>query len=123
MRLAILAIGITQLAIGVWLIVDPDSFVDAIADFGPADTHFLRDLGTFQAGIGVALIAAANRPSWRAPVLFAAFLMSAFHTVNHLFDISNTDPGWQGPFNFVSVLLLTILIFGLFRQAVEDAPG
>ena len=55
-------------------------------------------------------------------LMFAAFLMSAFHTVNHLFDISNTDPGWQGPFNFVSVLLLTILIFGLFRQAVEDAP-
>ena len=40
--------------------------------FGPADHHFLRDLGTFQAGIGIALLVAAGRPSWRAPILFAA---------------------------------------------------
>ena len=67
----------------------------------PADHHFLRDLATFQAGIGIALLAAVGRPSWRVPILFAALVQSALHTVNHLFDIGGTDPGWHGPFNFV----------------------
>jgi hypothetical protein len=107
MRQALLILGLTQLVIGAWLLIDPDSFVDAIAPFGPADHHFLRDLGTFQAGIGIALLAAAGRPAWRMPILFAAFAGSALHTINHLFDIGGTDPGWLGPANFVALVLLT----------------
>ena len=122
MRVALGLLGVTQLAIGVWLIVDPDSFIDTLADFGSADHHFLRDLGTFQAGLGIALLAAVGRPSWRVPVLFTALAQSALHTVNHLFDISNTDPGWQGPVNFVSVLLLTGAFAFLMQEAASETP-
>jgi hypothetical protein len=117
MRQALLLLGLTQLVIGAWLLIDPESFVDAIAPFGPADHHFLRDLGTFQAGIGIALLAAAGRPSWRVPILFAALAQSALHTVNHLFDIANTDPGWLGPANFVAVLLLT----GAYAYLIQES--
>jgi hypothetical protein len=58
-----------------------------------------------------------GRPAWRVPVLFAALAQSALHTVNHLFDIANTDPGWQGPVNFVGVLLLT----GAFAYLMQEA--
>jgi hypothetical protein len=119
MRLAIGVLGLTQLAIGLWLAIDPDSFVDTIADFGPADTHFLRDIATFQAGMGIALLAAVGRPSWRVPILFAALAQSALHTINHLFDIGNTDPGWQGPVNFVSLLLLT----GAYAYLMQEAAA
>jgi len=120
MRLALGILGATQLTIGLWLAIDPSSFVDEVAAFGPADHHFLRDIATFQAGIGIALLAAAGRPSWRVPVLFAAFAQSGLHTVNHLFDIGGTDPGWQGPVNFVSLLLLT----GAFAYLMQEAaPG
>jgi hypothetical protein len=119
MRLALAILGGTQLAIGVWLAIAPDSFVDEVAAFGPADHHFLRDLATFQAGIGIALLAAIGRPSWRVPVLFAALAQSALHTVNHLFDIGGTDPGWQGPVNFVSLLLLT----GAFAYLMQEAAA
>jgi hypothetical protein len=112
-------LGATQLLIGAWLVIDPDSFVDEIAAFGPADHHFLRDLGTFQAGIGIALLAAVGRPSWRVPVLFAALAQSGLHTINHLFDIGGTDPGWQGPVNFVALLLLT----GAFAYLMQEAAA
>jgi hypothetical protein len=112
-------LGATQLLIGAWLVIDPDSFVDEIAAFGPADHHFLRDLGTFQAGIGIALLAAVGRPSWRVPVLFAALAQSGLHTINHLFDIGGTDPGWQGPVNFVALLLLT----GAFGYLMQEAAA
>jgi hypothetical protein len=117
MRQALLILGLTQLVVGGWLVIDPDSFVDTIAPFGPADNHFLRDLGTFQAGIGIALLAAAGRPSWRVPILFAALAQSALHAVNHLFDIANTDPGWLGPANFVAVLLLT----GAYAYLIQES--
>jgi hypothetical protein len=117
MRMAIGILGATQLAIGAWLALAPDSFVDNVAPFGPADHHFLRDLATFQAGMGIALLAAVGRPSWRVPILFAAFVQSGLHTVNHLFDIGGTDPGWYGPFNFVSLLLLT----GAFAFLMQEA--
>ena len=120
MRIAIGILGVTQLAIGVWLAADPDSFIDNIAPFGPADHHFLRDLATFQAGLGIALLAAVGRPSWRVPILFAALVQSGLHAVNHLFDIGNTDPGWYGPFNFVSVLLLTGAFAYLMQEAGRD---
>ena len=121
-----MVLGLTQLAIGVWLLVDPDSFVDAIADFGPADSHFLRDIGTFQAGLGIALLVAAGRPSWRIPVLFAALAQTVLHTINHLFDIGATDPGWQGPFNFISLLLLVGGILYLMHEEARlerEAPA
>jgi hypothetical protein len=117
MRQALLILGLTQLLIGAWLLIDPDSFVDAIAPFGPADHHFLRDLGTFQAGIGIALLAAAGRPAWRTPILFAAFVGSALHTINHLFDIGGTDPGWLGPANFIALVGLTATYLYLMREA------
>ena len=119
MRVALAILGATQLAIGVWLAIGPDSFVEEVAAFGPADHHFLRDVATFQAGIGIALLAAIGRPSWRVPVLFAALAQSALHTVNHLFDIGGTDPGWQGPVNFVSLLLLT----GAFAYLMQEAAA
>jgi hypothetical protein len=122
MRLALAFLGVTQLAIGAWLAIDPDSFVDEIAAFGPADHHFLRDLATFQAGIGIALLAAIARPSWRVPVLFAAFAQSALHTLNHLFDIGETDPGWQGPVNFVALVLLTGAYLYLMREGPTARP-
>ena len=119
MRLALGVLGATQIVIGVWLAVAPDSFIDEVAAFGPADHHFLRDLGTFQVGIGIALLAAVGRPTWRVPVLFAALAQSALHTINHLFDIGGTDPGWQGPVNFVSLLLLT----GAFAYLMQEAAA
>jgi hypothetical protein len=117
MRQALLILGLTQLAVGAWLVIGPESFVDAIAPFGPADNHFLRDLGTFQAGMGIALLAAAGRPSWRVPILFAALAQSALHTVNHLFDIGETDPGWLGPANFIALVGLTATYAYLMREA------
>ena len=120
MRLALGVLGVTQLAIGIWLAIDPDSFVDNVAPFGPADTHFLRDIATFQIGIGVALLAAVGRPTWRVPVLFAALAQTALHAINHLFDIGETDPSWQGPFNFVSLLLLALAFAYLMREAARE---
>jgi len=43
-------------------------------------------------------------------VLFIVTIQYALHTLNHLFDINGTDPKWQGYFDFISLLSLTVLL-------------
>jgi hypothetical protein len=123
MRQALAVLGVVQLVIGAWLAIDPDSFVDKVAPFGTIDDHFLRDIATFQLATGAALLMAVGRPAWRVPVLFFAVVQGVLHTINHLIDIGDTDPSWQGPFNFASLLLQTALFAYLLREAsVTEEP-
>jgi hypothetical protein len=117
MRQALAILGVVQLVIGAWLAIDPDSFVDKVAPFGTIDDHFLRDIATFQLATGAALLMAVGRPAWRVPVLFFAVVQGVLHTINHLIDIGDTDPSWQGPFNFAALLLQTGLFAYLLREA------
>jgi hypothetical protein len=110
MRQALLLLAGVQLFLGLFLVIAPGTFVDKLAKYGSgADDHFLRDVGTFYLAMGTALLLAVRRPSWRVPVLFLVTLQYVLHTVNHLIDIGNTNPGWLGPFNFLSLLLLTVV--------------
>jgi hypothetical protein len=110
MRQVLLLLAVVQLFLGAFLAIAPGTFEDAIAPYGSgADDHFLRDIATFYLAVGAALLLAVRRQSWRVPVLFLVALQYAIHTVNHLVDIGDTDPGWLGPFNFASLLLLTLL--------------
>jgi hypothetical protein len=110
MRQALLLLAAVQLFLGAFLVIAPGTFVDKLAPYGSgAEDHFLRDVGTFYLAMGAALMLAVRRPSWRVPVLFLVTIQYALHTINHLIDIGGTDPGWLGPFNFFSLLLLTVI--------------
>jgi hypothetical protein len=110
LRQALVLLAGVQLILGAFLAVAPETFEDTIAPYGSgADDHFLRDIATFYLAVGAALLLAVRRRSWRVPVLFVVALQYAIHTLNHLIDITDTDPGWLGPFNFASLLLLTVL--------------
>jgi hypothetical protein len=109
-RQALLLLAAVSLSIGVFMAIAPGTFVDDVAPFGAgADDHFLRDLATYQLAVGAALLLSIRRVSWRIPVLFLALLQGVLHTINHLIDIGDTDPSWLGPFDFFSLLLLTVI--------------
>jgi len=122
LRQALFLLAIVQLLLGAFLVIAPGSFADNIAPFGSgADDHFLRDIGTFYLAMGAALLLAVGRRSWRVPVLFLVALQYGIHTLNHLVDIADTDPGWLGPFNFVSLLLLTLVTGWVLHGAARLA--
>lgn len=121
-RQALFLLGGVQLLIGLFQAIAPGTFIDQVAPFGPgADDHFLRDLATFQIAVGAALVLAVRRPTWRVPVLFLATLQGILHTVNHLVDIADTDPGWLGPFDFFTLLLLTAITAWVLAGAARLA--
>ena len=105
MRNLLLVLGVYHLGLGLLMVVAPGTFFEEFATYGVQNDHYIRDNATINLAFGVALFVAAGRPAWRAPVLAVIGLQYAFHVINHAFDVSETDPDWQGPFALVSLAL------------------
>jgi hypothetical protein len=121
LRLVLINLAFAQLTLGVVLAVAPGFFFDTIADYGTQNDHYLRDISTFYLAFGVVLLAALERISWRVPLLAFGALQYGLHTLNHLLDIGEADPGWLGPFNFISLLLLTAGF--VYALRISARPG
>jgi hypothetical protein len=119
LRQAFVLLGATQLALGAFQAIAPGAFFNALGDFGSRNDHYLRDVSTFYLALGITLLAAASRPTWRAPVLAFAAVQYALHAVNHLIDIGDADPGWVGPFDFVSLALFAALLAYFLRETAR----
>jgi hypothetical protein len=117
LRQMLFFLGVTQLALGAFQAVAPGAFFDGLGDFGSRNDHYLRDVSTLYLALGISLLLAAPRPTWRVPVLAFATIQYALHALNHLIDIGEADPGWVGPFDFVSLVLFAVLLAYVARDA------
>ena len=117
-RALLLTLGATQIALFAWMVISPSSFFDAIADFGPQNSHDIRDAAMVPLAVGVALLVSAFQRSWRVPALAIAAIWYLAHAVNHLVDVGDADPGWIGPFDLIA-LVATGLLFGGLALAVR----
>lgn len=110
--------GLTSLATGVWMWFAPrnwyDIFPGDIADFGPANLHFIRDLGGWYAAGGVLLLFALTNPVRFGGVALLVTLISSFaHSVSHLRDVISSEVGaehWITDLPFVHGPLIIVAI-------------
>jgi len=119
--IGLLAFGVYQIGLGLFMVVAPGTFFDELAAFGTRNDHYIQDLATFELPLGVLFLVAALRPSWRIPALAFGVLHWALHAVSHLLDIGDADPDWLGPFDFIAITIGTALLGWLLWRAVEDA--
>jgi hypothetical protein len=91
LRVVLLALGAFHLVLGGWQLVAPGSFFEHIGRYGVENTHYVGDIGSFTLAFGIALLLAAGRPSWRAPLLALGALWYGLHAINHLFDIDENE--------------------------------
>ena len=109
--------GLIFLAFGLWAMVAPHSFFDAVARFEPYNQHFVQDVGAFQIGLGAVLILSVIDATRGAlPVaLMGVGIGSAAHLVSHLvgLDLGGT-PETDIPF-FAAVTLL-LLVTGVMAR-------
>lgn len=96
LQISVAAVAAVNLAIGLYAGIAPGSFYDEIATYGAENGHFLGDIASAYLGIGVALVVAIYRPSWRVPVLVATALFWAIHALNHLGDIDEASSDAKG---------------------------
>jgi uncharacterized membrane protein len=101
--------GLFFLVPGIWAFVDPRGFYDGVAEFPPYNRHFIHDIGAFQIGIGVALLAAAI---WRDAALVALLGGAAGATMHAIAHIIDHDHGGQDSDPFLFAIIALLLVAG-----------
>jgi hypothetical protein len=113
----LLVFAVVQLLLGLALWITPGTFFEEVGPYGTRNDHYMGDLATFYLALGAASLVAVVRGSWRVPVLAIALLQYVLHTLNHLIDIGEADPGWLGPANLIALAATTALLGWMLRVA------
>jgi hypothetical protein len=115
------AFAVIQLGLSLFMAVSPHGFYTDVGPFGAFNGHYIRDVASFYAAIGVGLLLAIRHVSWRVPALAVTTIQYALHSVNHLLDIDKAHPAWDGYFDFGSLAAATVLLAWLWRTAAAEA--
>jgi hypothetical protein len=115
------AFALVNLSLALFMAVSPHAFYTAVGPFEAFNPHYIRDVSTFYAAIGLAMLVAIRRPSWRVPVLAVATLQYGFHSLNHLLDVTKAHPAWLGWFDLLSLAAATGMLAWLWRAAAIQA--
>ena len=105
LRWALVFPGLFLLVTGVMAMVAPDTFFRQIGDYGVENSHYVGDVGAFQAAAGIGVLIAIRRPAWRAPLLWVGAAWFGLHSLNHLFDIGEARSDGRGIFDTVALAL------------------
>ena len=108
-------VGAYHLALGAVMVLAPRTFFNDIATYGAYNDHYIRDVASFYIALGAVLLVAVARTSWQVPLLAFATLQYVLHVINHLWDVGDTDPGWIGPVNVVSLALIAVVLLWMLR--------
>ncbi|MEX2202774.1 MAG: hypothetical protein WD965_01670 [Actinomycetota bacterium] len=108
--------AVSFLGSGLWAMVAPESFFDAVATFEPYNQHLVQDIGAFQIGLGAVLLLAAipTRADALAVGLVGVGIGSAAHTISHVIG-RNLGGTPELDIPLTALLSLLLLAGGLWR--------
>lgn len=101
------------MTVGVWAFLSPRSFYEAFATYPPFNRHLLRDIGSFNLGLGATLIAAARIRDGLTVGLVGAAAAGVAHGLSHIIDAGDGGRSYD-PILF-SVLGLLVLAAAVMR--------
>ena len=116
---ALAVLAFSQLVLAVWMVADPASFFDHVGGFGARNDHYLRDVATFEAALGVCAAVAVRRPSWRVAVLAFATVQFALHAINHIADAHAAVASTSGWADAIEIAVGAVLLGWLLRGAIH----
>jgi len=80
----------SNIVLGAWMLIDPIHWYynlpANVPATGPANEHFIRDIGCVFAIMGLALAVAAVRPARRLPTLIGVTAWYVAHALVHVLD-------------------------------------
>jgi len=126
--LILFVLGAFHLANAFWMLFAPEgwyaNFPAGVADTGPLNIHFVRDVGCAFLSSGVALVwaAATSQVTVRLACVVLAALFIGGHAAVHLFDLARgalPERHWlvDLPGVFAPTLILAALVVHFRRQA------
>lgn len=79
-----------NVANGLWMLADPAGWFfgipAAVPDSGPLNEHFVRDIGSVYAMLGIGMLWAAVVPAVRVTMMSMVTLFYALHALVHVYD-------------------------------------
>jgi hypothetical protein len=117
LRAGLIALGLYQLALGLFMVVAPGTFFSELGPFGPRNDHYIRDNASWELALAAGALAAVAWRSWRVPVLALAAVHYALHAINHLVDVDKATPAWIGVADLVLLVIGAGLLVALWRRA------
>ncbi|MEP6952426.1 MAG: hypothetical protein ABI950_00030 [Solirubrobacteraceae bacterium] len=114
---ALLAVlGVSEVLLGLWMVIAPRSFFDTLGAFGAYNEHYVRDAATFMLALGIVALLAVPRPSWWPAVLALGAAQFTLHAVNHVVDAGKADKLAAGVFDAVSLAGVALLLGWTFAR-------
>ena len=122
-RAGLALLAAVDLGLAGFMAFAPHAFYTSIGPFGVANAHYVRDVASFYAAIGLAQAVALRLRGWRVPVLAIAAAQYALYALNHLLDIGRAHPAWTGYFDFASLAATALMTAWLLWLAARAAPS
>lgn len=116
------AVGAVVAFQGLWAFLSPRSFYDALATFPPYNSHFLRDIGAIQLGVGVAAVVGALRRPAVVAGLAGLVAFQVPHVYSHVVDRDTGGrPGFDIPaLSLLALLTVVALVLALRQQKTAE---
>jgi hypothetical protein len=119
MRAVLVVLGVLNAASGALALIAPGTFFDEIGRYGVENQHYVGDVGAFVLAFGIAVLVAAQRPSWRVPVLALGAIWYGLHALNHAFDVDEARSDARGIVDTIYIGIGALLFVYLAWAAAE----
>lgn len=119
-RAGLAVLGASSLLTALLMVADPSGFLNEVGGFGAANDHLVRDIATWAAAYGAALLASVRLVAWRVPVLALGVIQGVLHAVNHLADAGIASPSWKGLANVAVLGGVTLVTLWLLVAARRE---
>jgi uncharacterized protein YjeT (DUF2065 family) len=116
-------LGFALGANGLWMLADPDSWyrrIPGVIGTGPANDHFIRDIGCAYLVAGLSLLwLASSERAWPAALTAGAFL--TLHAVVHVWDaLAGRESAHQLLLDLPTVVAPGLVVLWLAASARRD---
>ncbi|MHC9296748.1 hypothetical protein ACRCUN_30160 [Mycobacterium sp. LTG2003] len=119
-EVVLIVFGIYSALLGLFMLVAPGTFFDTLGAFGVRNDHYIFDNASFELPLGLLLLGAVRRPTWRVPALAFATAHWALHAVSHLVDTGHAAGRWVGWLEAVGLVFTTVLLAIALRASMSD---
>ena len=112
--------GTYSVLLGLFMLAAPGAFFDTLGAFGVRNDHYIFDNASFELPLGLLMLGALRRPTWRVPTLAFATAHWALHALSHLIDPHHAAGTWVGWLEAAGLVVTTVMLAMALRASMSD---
>ncbi|WP_458317835.1 hypothetical protein [Mycolicibacterium brisbanense] len=112
--------GTYSVLLGLFMLAAPGAFFDTLGAFGVRNDHYIFDNASFELPLGLLMLGALRRPTWRVPTLAFATAHWALHALSHLIDPHHAAGTWVGWLEATGLVVTAVMLAMALRASMSD---